>query len=1018
MIGAWIANHRRSILFAALALAVGGLLAAFSVPVTLFPQADFPRVVVSLDSGDRPAEQMEQLVTWPIEEVIGRVPGVRNVRSTTSRGSAEVSITFDWGTNMPMAAAQVNESVAQVLPSLPSGTVSNTRRMDPTVFPILAYSLVSDTLSGVELYNLARYQLRPLLQAEPGVARADVQGGSAEEYRILADPGRLATFGLAMADLSAAVTNSNSVVAVGRLEDHYKLYLILADGRLADLAALREVVVRATPAGVVHLRDVADVVSATAPTQSRVTADGHDAVLLQIYQQPGSNSVAIAAGVERRLAQFLPQLPKGVRIEHWYDQSELVIASAKSVRDAILIGIALSALVIWLFLRSVRVTLIALVVVPLVLSASVLFIFATGMSFNIMTLGGMAAAVGLVIDDAIVMIEHLVRRIREAGSAQHSRIMAAAAEFTRPLLGSSFATIIVFLPLAFLGGISGTFFKALAITITVALIISMLICWLAVPILAERWLRDADAIEHPAAPWRSRMQARYERILRALVEHPSRAMLAVLVMLAVGGLAFMRVGSGFMPEQDEGGFILDYRAAPGTSLTETDRLLRQLEAILQRDPDVRTYSRRTGLQLGGGITESNEGDFFVRLKPQPRAAIDEVMDRVRKQIEAQVPGLEIELLQLLEDVIGDLTAVPQPIEVKLFGDDAQLLASNAAKIAEIIGKVAGVVDVNDGVKPAGDALSIHFDSARAAVEGVDVTTVSQTLSTLLASETLGRMQQGTRSITIRLWTPKSMRATEQQIGALLLRAADGHRFPLSRIADVTTLTGQPQITREGFKRMIPVTARITGRDLGSTVADVQQLLTDPKLLPPGMYYELGGLYAQQQIAFRGLTIVFAAAIALVFVLLLYLFESFRVTLSVMLLPLLAASAVFVGLWLTGISLNITAIMGMTMIVGIVTEVAIFYFVEYQHLLQSMTSHDALVAAGVSRMRPILMTTMAAILTLLPLAFAIGEGSEMQQPLAVSIIAGLIVQVPLVLFVMPAAYALLLNRSAAIKVNRP
>ena len=1018
MIATWIANHRRSILFAALALAVGGLLAAFAVPVTLFPQADFPRVVVSLDSGDRPAEQMEQLVTWPIEEVIGRVPGVRNVRSTTSRGSAEVSITFDWGINMPMAAAQVNESVAQVLPSLPPGTSSNTRRMDPTVFPILAYSLVSDTLSGIELYNLARYQLRPLLQAEPGVARADVQGGSAEEYRIIADPERLATFSLTMADLSTAVTNRNSVVAVGRLEDHYKLYLIVADGRLADLAALRDVVVRATAAGVVHLGDVADVVSATAPTQARVTADGHDAVLLQIYQQPGSNSVAIAAGVERRLAQFLPQLPKGVRIERWYDQSELVIASAKSVRDAILIGIALSALVIWLFLRSFRVTLIALVVVPLVLAVSVLFLFATGMSFNIMTLGGMAAAVGLVIDDAIVMIEHLVRRIREDGSARRSRIMAAAAEFTRPLLGSSAATIIVFLPLAFLSGISGTFFKALAITISVALIISMLICWLAVPILAETWLRDADAIEHPAAPWRSRLQSRYEVILRGLVEHPLRAMLVVVAMLVIGGLAFTHVGSGFMPDQDEGGFILDYRSAPGTSLTETDRLLRQVEAILQRDPDVRTYSRRTGLQLGGGLTESNEGDFFVRLKPRPRAPIDEVMDRVRKQIESQVPGLEIELLQLLEDVIGDLTAVPQPIEIKIFGDDAQLLAASAVKIATLIGKVAGVVDVNNGIKPAGDALSIRFDSARAAAEGVDITTVSQTLTALLASETLGQIQHGARTITIRLWTPKSMRATERQIGELMLRAADGHRFPLNRIAEITTVTGQPQITREGFKRMIPVTARITGRDLGSTVADVQRLLQDPTLLPLGSYYEMGGLYAQQQIAFRGLTVVFAAAIALVFVLLLYLFESFRIAFAVMLLPLLAASSVFVGLWLTGISLNITAIMGMTMIVGIVTEVAIFYFVEYQHLQTGMNSHDALVAAGVSRMRPILMTTLAAILTLLPLAFAIGEGSEMQQPLAVSIIAGLLVQVPLVLFVMPAAYALMLDRGRRLREARP
>ena len=1009
MIGTWIEKHRRSILFAAVALAAGGLLSSFFVPVTLFPQADFPRVVVSIESGDRPAEQMEQLITWPIEELIGRVPGVTTVHSTTSRGSAEISVTFAWGTDMPLAATQVTESVAQVLPSFPAGTTASTRRMDPTVFPILAYSLTSDTLSTTQLYDLARYRLRPLLAAEPGVASAAVEGGAPEEYRVIADPARLAAFHLTMDEVAAAVGSTNTVTAVGRLEDHYKLYLLLADGRFADLPALRNAVVRASRGGVVHLGDVADVISAAAPRWSRVTADGLDAVLLSIYQQPGSNSVAIASGVRQRLADYQSQLPKGVKLAKWYDQSALVVASAASVRDAILIGVALAALVIWLFLRSRRVTLIALVVVPIVLAATVLFLFAAGMSFNIMTLGGMAAAVGLVIDDAIVMIEHLVRRIREDGIVGGGRILSAAAEFTKPLFGSSLATIIVFLPLAFLSGISGTFFQALAITIAVTLTLSLVICWLAVPVLAEYLLRAADAIEAPASAAHARWQNAYTQLLGTLLSRPSRAALVILGMLALGGVAFVSVGSGFMPEQDEGGFILDYRAAPGTSLTETDRLLRQVEAILRSDPDVATYSRRTGLQLGGGITESNEGDFFVRLKSAPRAAIGEVMDRVREMTEAQVPGLEIELLQLLEDVIGDLTSNPQPIEIKLFLDDAPLLATTAERVAAAIGRIPGVVDVNDGVAPAGDALSIRLDPARVALEGSDVTTISNALGTLLAGSEIGQMQVNGRPVAIRLWTPLSMRSTDTSIGDLLLRAPDGHLFPLSRVADLTPINGQPQITREEFQRMTAVTARITGRDLGSTVRDVKQVLGDPQLLPPGARYELGGLYQQQQIAFRGLAVVFVAAVALVFALLLYLFESFRIVLAIMVLPLLAASAVFVGLWVTGISLNITAIMGMTMIVGIVTEVAIFYFVEYQHLRLRLPLHDALIAAGLSRMRPILMTTIAAILTLLPLALALGEGSEMQQPLAVSIIAGLVVQVPLVLLIMPAVYRVLIGK---------
>lgn len=1005
----WVQAHRRSILFLLLILALGGIGAAFKLPVTLFPNVDFPRVVVNLDSGDRPADLMMLQVTLPVEEAVRRVPGVLDVRSTTSRGAADVSVSFSWGTNMNLAMVQVNEAITQVLPQLPPGTRLTTKRMDPTVFPIIAYSLTSKTRSAVELYDLAQYQLRPLLSSVNGVARVQVQGGAQEEYRVTVDPARLHAYGLTLADVAKALSAANVVTAVGRLEDHYKLYLVVSDTRLKSLARIRQTVLRSGADGLVRLEDVATVSDSTVPQWIRVTADGKDAVLINIFQQPGSNSVEISKGIKARLAAYARELPEDVKIANWYDQSGLVIASAASVRDAILIGVGLAALILLAFLRNLKITLIAVIVVPTVLAATVVLLYALNMSFNIMTLGGMAAAVGLIIDDAIVMTEHIVRRLRGTHGPHHGRVMAAALEFIRPLAGSSASTVVIFIPLAFLSGVTGAFFKALSLTMAAGLTISFFVTWLAVPLLADHLLTEKDANQKEGGRITQWLHGRYEALLQRMLARPAWVLLGVVPLLAAGFIAYRHVGSGFMPAMDEGGFILDYRTPPGTSLTETDRLLRQVEAILEATPEVQTYSRRTGTQLGGGVTEANEGDFFVRLKPLPRRPIEDVMDEVRKKVERNVPGVKIELAQLMEDLIGDLTAVPQPVEIKIFSDDPAVLQALAEKTALAIGKIPGIVDVRTGIKPAGDALEIHVDRAKAALEGVDPESVTQLLGEYLAGTVTTQIQKGPKMVGVRVWTPQGIRNTERDVARLRLRAPDGHEFPLSRVAKIVPVSGQPEINRENLKRMVAVTARISGRDLGSTIADVQKVLNQPGWFPKGVYYELGGLYKQQQIAFQGLVAVMAAAVALVFLLLLFLYERFRVAIAIMAIPLLSLSAVFIGLWLSGIELNISAMMGMTMIVGIVTEVAIFYFSEYQDLAGEMDGARALIEAGKNRMRPIAMTTFAAILTLAPLAFAIGQGSAMQQPLAVAIISGLVVQLPLTLLVMPVLFQTLRGR---------
>jgi CzcA family heavy metal efflux pump len=1002
-----IGGHRRSIIFALAALAVAGLVSALSLPVGLFPQVSFPRIRINIDSGDRPAEQMVLAVTQPLEEQLRRVPGVREVRSTSSRGSAEIDVQFDWGDDMVSATLQVDSAIAQALPGLPTGTTYQVRRMDPTVFPIIAYGLTSDTQSTTALYDFAQYTLVPQLSSITGVARVDVVGGAKQEFEVFVDPRRLATYGLSLDDVAKGLTAANVLSAVGRIEDHDKLYLLVSDNSLKTLEDVRNVVVGANGPGVVKVGDVAETVDGVAPQWTRVVADGRVSVLFDVYEQPGGNVVQIAGAVRDSLAAAQKQFPPGVKLSGWYDQSVLVTQSATSVRDAILIGLGLAALVLLGFLRSWRTTLVALIIVPSVLAGAVLVLNLLGQSFDIMTLGGLAAAVGLVIDDVIVMVEHIVRRAGaaeiEAEAHQPVGVLAAAREFLPPLTGSSLATLIVFAPLALLSGVSGAFFKALSITMASALVISYLLTVFAVPVLAEKFI-DFRTWRDPAAGRRGRMEDWHDQGLARLSSRPWVVAVILAPLLVLGVVAYTQVGTGFMPAMDEGGFVLDFRTPPGTSLSETQRETAEVEAIIHATPEVATYSARIGSGLGGDLQEANSGDFFIRLKGGSRRPIDAVMSDIRQRVEQQVPGFEIELAQLMEDLIGDLTGVPQPIEVKLFATDPNDLAPTAAKVAEAIGKIQGVVEVKDGIVPAGDALDIKVDAVAAALDGLDANSITQQLDAYLAGTVATEIPRALRMVGVRVWLPPSARRYDDNIGKLSLRAPDGHLVPLDRVAGISKLSGQPELTRENLARMVAVTARIEGRDIGSTIADVKNSLDQQGALKPGVTYMLGGLYQQQQIAFAGLAKVFLAAVAGEFLLLLILYESFILAGAILATSLFSVTAVFNALWLTGIDLNITAMMGMTMIIGISTEMAIFFMSEYQMLARTMPAGQAALTASRNRLRPIAMTTFAAILTLLPLALAIGQGSAMQQPLAVAIIAGLVLQFPIVLFVLPVLIA--------------
>ena len=1008
---AFLGRQQKAILFLMASLALAGAVGALSLPVGLFPRTSFPRVRINIDSGARPAHEMMLQVTQPVEQALRAIPGVRGVRSTTSRGSMQAFIDFDWGTNMRAATLEVDAALAQQLPDLPKGTRYVVRRMDPTVFPIIAYALISHSISEAELRTIARYHIVPVLERIPGVAKIGVQGGDTPEVHVIVDPAKLAAMHVTLAGVERAVSRSNVLASVGRLADHDSLYLVVQQNTLRTMAQVRRIVVGGGPDGVVRLGQVARVEMGRVPRYDRVSENDHRAVTLQVFQQPSGNAVQVDAAVRRALAAYETRLPAGVRLVKWYDQSTLVTAAAGSVRDAIAIGVVLAGLVLIGFLRSWRVTLIALLVLPASMATAVLILTLLGMSFNIMTLGGLAAAVGLVIDDAIVMIEHVARRAGRAGGiAARGAVLAAAEEFLAPLAGSSLATLIVFVPLAFLSGVTGAFFKALSITMASTLVASWLFSAFAVPVLA-RWLIDFDKWHDPVAGGGAResvLARAHGRLLDLVVARPAWLLVALIPFVLAGAYAYAVVPTGFMPRMDEGGFVINYQARPGTSLAEGAREIRQVGDILRADPAVATWSTRLGAGLGGDLNEPYQGDIFVQLRPLgQRAPIWTVMDRIRRRIIDRVPGIDFDESQLMSDLLGDLVSQPEPIEIELHGDPARL-DETAKRVAAAIGRIPGVVGVQDGVVIAGDSIDIHVDPAKAAMFGFDPAAVERMVATALRGSVVTALPGQERFTGVRLELPRDAFAQTGDLLRLPLAAPSGALVPLGAIATLRTVSGRPEIDRDNLRQIVAVTGRISGGGISAAIASVRRVLARPGLLPPGMSYRLGGLYRQQQKAFIGLARVFVAAVLAEFVLLLFLYRSFVIAGAIVATALLSSLAVFIGLDLSGVALNITALMGMTMIVGLATEMAIFYISEFRSLAGYQDRREALVVASRNRLRPIAMTTLAAILTLLPLALGIGQGSGMQQPLAIAVISGFVVAFPLVLFGLPALLRLVLR----------
>ena len=1051
-----------TVFFLVVVLSIAGIYAAFQVPIAVFPDTNFPRVVIGIDNGVMPVEQMQVTITKPIEDAVNSVPGLVMVRSTTSRGSAEVSLFFDWNADMIQTLQLTDAALSKVRQTLPATAIITTNRLTFATFPILGYALTADdrgpdTVSQTRLWEIATYNLKPPLNRVGGVSTVTVQGGQVPEYHIIPNLARLQNAGVTLTDLVNAVQASNIIDSPGLYEANHELILALVGSQAHDIAQLSSLTVKTTPGGApIRVADVADVRPGTLPVYTTVTANGAPSVLLNIARQPSSNTVEVANGVADEIAKLGQTLPAGTHLTPFYDQSELVRESIASVRDAILVGLVLACIILFLFLRDFRSSVIAGVVIPVTVAVTILFLWVIGQSFNLMTLGGLAAAIGLVIDDAIVVVENIVVH-RDRGQSRTEAVRLAIGEISTPLVFSTITPVVVFLPLIATSGVTGSFFRALAITMTAALLTSLALAVtltpsLSISLLKERRSQTSGGVhkplfrnpfrrsnqpltihEHPReilaansvsqhehGPMMQRVLRAHERGLNWALARPLPLTLICAALIVGTYFAYRGLGSDLLPAMDEGAFVLDYLTPAGTSLAETNRILQHVEQILRDTPEVAITSRRTGLQMGlAAVTEANNGDFTVRLKPNRDRSIDEVTADIRVRIKKSEPSLDIEFTQVLQDMIGDLSNSPEPIQIKLFSPDAALLNQLGPRVEDAIKKIPGVVDTKNGVDDtiSGPATNFQVDPVAAARLGFTTTEVAEDATSILDGlPTTDPMIVNGRPYTVRVRLPDENRASLDAIENTVFNSASGHTASLGSLAEVSELPPQNEIRSENLQRLVVVSGRLEGSDLGTAMQKVQSTVQSMHI-PASVRIEYGGTYQEQQKSFRELLQVLVLALALVFGVLLAEFRNFAAPVAILSSSVLSISGVVLALLITGTDFNVASFMGLIMVIGIVAKNGILLLdaderfrasdevqtTESQDQPRRDIAHEAMMHAAQRRLRPIMMTAIAAVCGMLPLAFGLGSGSEMLKPLAIAVIGGLLISVVLSLIVTPAVY---------------
>ena len=989
-------NYKNPLTVTLVIILMGGMFAYSRLQTSLFPEITFPKIKVIADAGLQPVSKMMITVTKPLENAIKQVPGLQYVRSTTSRGSCEISAFMDWNADIDLSQQRIESRINEIKNDLPPETQITVEKMNPSILPVMGYTLESHQLSPIELKQLANYTIKPFLSQVSGVSEVRIIGGKTKEYWVTLDVQKMSTLSITPDMLSSAIGQTGFVKSNGYLSDFHFLYLTVTDATVHTKEDIGNIVVRNTGKRIILLKDLATIDVKEAIEYTKINANGKEAILIAVIKQPNANLVSLSTAMESKIDELKKILPKGVKMEPYYIQADFVNTSVKSVTDSLWIGLALAIFVAILFLRSLKASTTILITIPVTLSLTLIVLYAIGYTFNIMTLGAIAAAIGLIIDDAIVVVEQIHRTHEEHPDEPSTTLVQRAIRYLFPaMLGSSISTIVIFVPFILMSGVAGAYFKVMTNTMIITLVCSFFVTWIGLPVvylLLSPRRKTARTIKLH--------NVRNQRWVAFFIRRPW------LSLILIGGLAWLTVWivpqleTGFLPEMDEGSIVLDYNSPPGTSLQETDRMLQEVEKIIVQTPEVQAYSRRTGTEMGFFITEPNRGDYLIQLKKDRNKTTDDVIEGLRKKIEATQPALRIDFGQVIGDMLGDLMTSVQPIEIKVFGNDQETLKNLSRQVAGIVSKIDGTADVFDGIVIAGPSVSIEPNYARLAQFGLTPANLQYQLQTSLEGNVVGTLPEKEQMTNIRMVYPGSRVRSVEEIANMQIFLPGGQLKPITDLATVTVKAGDAEIQRENLQSMGVIEGRLEGRDLGSVIKDIQQQVGSKIVLPQGYHIEYGGAYADQQQSFHELLIILITASLLVFGVILFLYRSFAVALIILLVAVCGISGSYLALYLTHTALNVGSYTGLIMIVGIIGENAIFTFLQFRDSLANLSVDDAIIYAISTRLRPKLMTALGAIIALLPLALGIGTGAQLHQPLAIAVIGGFVIALPLLLIVLP------------------
>ncbi|MCW3088847.1 MAG: efflux transporter permease subunit [Sediminibacterium sp.] len=991
-------------------IVMGGLFAYSKMQTALFPEITFPKIKIIADAGQQPVKKMMISVTRQLENAIKQVPDLQKIRSTTSRGSCEISAFMDWNANIDISQQRIESKINEIKNSLPPDIQITVERMNPSILPITGFSLESRTRSPIEMKLLAMYTIKPFLSQVEGVSEIRVIGGKEKEYWLVLNVQKMATLGVTPDMVNTALSQTNFVKSNGYLSDYRLMYLTVTDAIVTSKEELANIVLSNNSRRVILLKDIADVQIQEAKEYIKINANGHEGILLAVIKQPNANLVALSDKMDAKLAELKKVLPKDVSIQPFYEQADFVKESIKSVTDSLLAGLALAIIVAIIFLRSVKASAVILVTIPVILCLAVICLYAYGQTLNIMTLGAIAAAIGLIIDDAIVVVEQIHRTHEEHPDEPTTLLIQKAIKYLLPaMVGSSLSTIVIFLPFVLMSGVAGAYFKVMTDTMIITLVCSFFVTWIILPVIYLLFTRNAGEVKtgaKKAAPHNVKNQ----KWVGFFIRRPILSFLMIFVLGLAVFYIYPRLTTGFLPEMDEGSIVLDYDSPPGTSLEETDRMLRQVEKILVAIPEVEAYSRRTGTQMGFFITEPSRGDYLIQLKKKRDRSTDEVITEIRGKVEASQPALRIDFGQVIGDMLGDLMTSVQPVEVKIFGNDIPRLQELSRQVADIVTHIDGAADVFDGIVIAGPSINIEPNSAMLAQYGITPANLQYQLQSSLEGNLAGTVYDRDQLSNIRLVYPGNKTLSVADIDKSQVFLPNGSLIPINQLAAVHINEGDAEIEREDLQSMGVVTARLENRDLGSVIKDIQSEVAKKVTLPQGYSIVYGGAYADQQQSFKELLMILITSSLLVFGVILFLFRDFRIAFIILLIAVLGISGSYMGLYFTNTPLNVGSYTGLIMIVGIIGENAIFTFLQFKESLQQSGNIDESIIYSIStRLRPKLMTALGAIIALLPIALGIGTGAQLHQPLAISVIGGFIVALPLLLIVLPSMIRLAFKR---------